>query len=338
MGLDLHSIAKRGWQGILHSAGAKGMIAKYRQCKNWVISTDKYQWYLDLDKSLRLGLKATAIYLISFIVIVGPYDILNFMITTNDDLNEIGDFLAGVLGPLSIFWVVLGYWQNQKALGEQATELGNAVQSARDHLEVERSKLEPNLVLSNFTVVYWLQGKRTRLGSGSFRVDSGAPVKSVHLDITFVNAGASTSEVNLMLSSSPEFDSEKFWSKKLPIEGGAKISTGDAVNVNHQTVDFLINDGDPLDYQENALFEGMLKSPENDLYLDVVWIGQTGKKIDRYILKTAYVDGIPEGLANLEHTGIYNDIRVIELLEKGQDWDPEKRSTSISFSFTPESN
>ncbi|MFY1712892.1 hypothetical protein J3366_15505 [Tritonibacter mobilis] len=38
------------------------------------------------------------------------------------ELNEIGDFLAGSLGPLAIFWLVLGFFQ-------QGAELRNSIQS-----------------------------------------------------------------------------------------------------------------------------------------------------------------------------------------------------------------
>ncbi|WP_251962243.1 hypothetical protein [Pseudomonas sp. Marseille-Q5299] len=50
------------------------------------------------------------------------------------DLNELGDYLAGVFGPLALAWLVFGYFQQgdelrqgTEALRLQATELNNAV-------------------------------------------------------------------------------------------------------------------------------------------------------------------------------------------------------------------
>ncbi|MGF1747709.1 hypothetical protein [Vibrio cionasavignyae] len=54
-------------------------------------------------------------------------------------LNELGDFLAGVFGPLTIFWLILGYVQQQrelkqntKALELQASELRRSVEQHKE--------------------------------------------------------------------------------------------------------------------------------------------------------------------------------------------------------------
>ncbi|WP_082038796.1 hypothetical protein [Vibrio rotiferianus] len=54
-------------------------------------------------------------------------------------LNELGDFLAGVFGPLTIFWLILGYvqqqkelQQNTKALELQANELKRSVEQHKE--------------------------------------------------------------------------------------------------------------------------------------------------------------------------------------------------------------
>lgn len=42
------------------------------------------------------------------------------------NLNEIGDFVAGMASPLAFLWVVIGYYQSQEALRLQAKELSQS--------------------------------------------------------------------------------------------------------------------------------------------------------------------------------------------------------------------
>ena len=63
--------------------------------------------------------------------------------------NEVGDFLAGSLGPLGILWLILGFFQqgqelrdNTRALDLQATELRNATQEQRELLRATRAQVE----------------------------------------------------------------------------------------------------------------------------------------------------------------------------------------------------
>lgn len=47
-------------------------------------------------------------------------------------LNEVGDFLAGVLGPVSIFWLILGFKQQGDELKAQAAEMSNSVREQKN--------------------------------------------------------------------------------------------------------------------------------------------------------------------------------------------------------------
>jgi len=65
------------------------------------------------------------------------------------ELNAFGDFLAGVFGPLAIFWLVLGFFQqgaelrnSAKALELQATELKSSVEQQKALAEVSNKQLE----------------------------------------------------------------------------------------------------------------------------------------------------------------------------------------------------
>jgi len=69
--------------------------------------------------------------------------------------NELGDFLAGVFGPLAFFWLICGYLQqgielrqNTEALSLQVRELKSAAQQqrelvlvTREHLQMERDEV-----------------------------------------------------------------------------------------------------------------------------------------------------------------------------------------------------
>lgn len=67
-------------------------------------------------------------------------------------LNEIGDFLAGVFSPLAFLWLVLGFLQQGQELGEsrkalllQAAELKNSVEQQKSLVEVSNRQLEAEI-------------------------------------------------------------------------------------------------------------------------------------------------------------------------------------------------
>jgi hypothetical protein len=71
--------------------------------------------------------------------------------------NNIGDFLAGVFGPLATFWLILGFFQqgielrqNTHALNLQAEELHNSVEQQRNLVEVSRKQMDAELETIRF--------------------------------------------------------------------------------------------------------------------------------------------------------------------------------------------
>ncbi|EKF8202526.1 hypothetical protein [Pseudomonas aeruginosa] len=64
------------------------------------------------------------------------------------ELNAVGDFLAGVFGPIAILWLILGFFQqgmelrqNNEALHLQATELRNSVRQQTSMADGQRQSL-----------------------------------------------------------------------------------------------------------------------------------------------------------------------------------------------------
>lgn len=91
------------------------------------------------------GVVATGVYLAG----VGWYVITNAASFDGLKPNELGDFLAGSLGPLAFFWLICGYLQqgielkqNTKALELQVQELQNSVDQQRELVAVTREQLQ----------------------------------------------------------------------------------------------------------------------------------------------------------------------------------------------------
>lgn len=75
------------------------------------------------------------------------YVISNFDAVTNLAPNEFGDFLAGAFGPVALFWLVIGYFQqgeelqqNTEALRLQHEELMNSVAEQKHLVQEQRQQ------------------------------------------------------------------------------------------------------------------------------------------------------------------------------------------------------
>lgn len=96
-------------------------------------------------KSEVLGWVITVVYLccVGFTLYIKRETIMSL------ELNAIGDFLAGVFGPIAFMWLVLGYIQqgrelkiSSKALKKQARELKASVEISTANLNLQRSNAE----------------------------------------------------------------------------------------------------------------------------------------------------------------------------------------------------
>lgn len=87
------------------------------------------------------GLRGTFVYLI---VLFGGIPVLWYfgLLTMKPiGLNELGDFLAGAFGPLAIFWLVLGFFQQGNELRLQVRELALSVEQQKELVGVTRETL-----------------------------------------------------------------------------------------------------------------------------------------------------------------------------------------------------
>jgi hypothetical protein len=64
------------------------------------------------------------------------------------DLNELGDFLAGAVGPVAFFWLVHGYFQQNAAIKIQSDELKAAVDQHKAQVTATNTLAEHDLRLA----------------------------------------------------------------------------------------------------------------------------------------------------------------------------------------------
>ena len=83
---------------------------------------------------LQVGVGLTVVYLLVILLLRGS-DVLALVWEGN--LNELGDFLAGVFTPLAFLWLVLGYFMQHTELALQREELKHQ----REELAMQREKL-----------------------------------------------------------------------------------------------------------------------------------------------------------------------------------------------------
>lgn len=90
------------------------------------------------------------------------------------NLNEFGDFMAGTMSPLAIFWLVMVYMQQRKEMREQVEHTEKIAKETKEQVKIMKRefniKNEPLLACKNFQQVS---------GSGPNRVE-----------ISLINVGA----------------------------------------------------------------------------------------------------------------------------------------------------
>lgn len=140
------------------------------------------------------------------------------------ELNELGDFFAGVFGPLAILWLVLGFFQqgmelrqNNRALELQAEELRNSVVQQRELVSVARDQVKADIESAHMAKEQAEAAMRPVLVStGGGGSHSG---KNHKLSLALVNLGAPVSGVRLSFSG----DFEKYKSSMAILDKGGRV-------------------------------------------------------------------------------------------------------------------
>ena len=144
------------------------------------------------------------------------------------ELNEIGDFCAGIFGPITFFWMVIGFImqtqelkQSSKSLQLQAEELANSVQQQADMvnltreqfiLSLEKDELDKEIMFKKSQPIFDF------ISFDEFNNLNGAKV------YTFIlrNSGHSITGVNLSSSSHPECvirpQIQNAWDNNVPLK------------------------------------------------------------------------------------------------------------------------
>lgn len=152
-------------------------------------------------------------------------------------LNEMGDLLAGVFGPVAFLWLILGYLQqgrelriSSEALIVQASELKNSVDQQKQLVGISTDQLQmakENSVMESRRLASSVEPKFVL--SGRFHSQSNARFV---FEFTLNNGGHSVTNLevrhkDVLLSHVPILGSAKGCSFQVPFDGRDAICGGE---------------------------------------------------------------------------------------------------------------
>ena len=231
-----------------------------------------------MNKALStIGIIVTVVYF----GLVTYFRWVDILCVGNLSLNELGDFLGGVFGPLATFWLILGFLQqgqelkqNTQALKLQADEIWNSVEqqerlakASEEQLKllIDESKKEKKRLLKsqqpNFKLV------RAR--------GTTADANNATFEAVITNIGATASNLNFSIRENVEkqfqdpgkyqlpiknqYDHTIYWTVKkdnIPREIKIDISCLDAIDSSYNYV-FELYTTDDFHYKVKQSYEGL---------------------------------------------------------------------------------
>lgn len=176
------------------------------------------------------GLKLTKVYFILLIAFFPAASFLGLIKWEPIAINEIGDFLAGVFGPLSIFWIVLGFMQQGGELRLQVAELARSVEQQKELVAVSRETLDYEREMR----LHREMARKLEIQPKfviSDAVDQSVRFLGSTTPSTFVitNVGHDAKQVDIAIRPhlfSPPMPQKNFWARGESVEYKALISRG----------------------------------------------------------------------------------------------------------------
>lgn len=178
-----------------------------------------------MSKKLTLiGVAITLLYLIAAVLLGwGQWDKFSGM-----KPNEVGDFLAGVVGPLALLWLILGYFQQGEelrlstdALRQQAVELKQSVEHQGSLVDVARKQVEVEIE------AFKREQQRAR---DAFRPDFSLDIvqliassESAHVDFELRNFGYRATKIVIFFTA-PEHYEDVFAERELAQHEAVKFT------------------------------------------------------------------------------------------------------------------
>ena len=172
----------------------------------------------------RIGLFVTLIYVGGICLL--RWDDLPELQTM--PLNEFADFLSGIFGPLTFFWLILGYMQQQKelqqntkALEMQAEELKHSVEQHKELVKTTQLQVETDRQSLEFEKVKHFQESLPVMTLSKTRWNSKQMNNKIKYSFEIKNSGAAATGISF--KTEPYIERIEEFPKTQLLENGEQI-------------------------------------------------------------------------------------------------------------------